>query len=52
MATTQGSGSVIQLEKDKLRNKCRKWQMRLCVGKDPRTGKYKARTRRFEGTFT
>lgn len=52
MAQTKGSGSIIQLEKDKPRSKCRKWQLRVCVGKDPRTGKYKTRTRRFEGTYT
>lgn len=52
MATTQGAGSIVQLEKDKPKNKCRKWQLRVCIGKDPRTGKYKARTRRFEGTYT
>lgn len=52
MAQTQGTGSIIQLEKDKPRSKCRKWQLRVCIGKDPRTGKYKARTRRFEGTYT
>lgn len=46
MAETKGSGSIIQLEKDKPKSRCRKWQLRVCIGKDPRTGKYKARTRR------
>ena len=52
MAETKGNGSIIQLEKDKPKSRCRKWQLRVCIGKDPRTGKYKARTRRFEGTYT
>jgi integrase len=52
MAETQGQGSIVQLEKDKPRSKCRRWQLRVCVGKDPRTGKYKTRTRRFQGTYT
>lgn len=52
MAETQGSGSIIQLEKDKPKGKCRKWQLRVCIGKDPRSGKYKTKTRRFTGTHT
>ena len=52
MAKVTGEGSIIQLEKDKPRSKCRKWQLRVPVGLDPRTGKYKTRTRRFEGTYT
>jgi integrase len=52
MAETKGTGSIVQLEKDKPKSKCRKWQLRVCVGKDPRTGKYRARTRRLEGTYT
>ena len=52
MATTKGSGSIIQLEKDKPKGKCRKWQLRVSCGKDPRTGKYRTKTRRFTGTYT
>lgn len=52
MAETRGNGSIIQLEKDKPRGKCRKWQLRVPIGKDPRSGKYKTKTRRFEGTYT
>lgn len=52
MAETKGSGSIIQLEKDKPKSRCRKWQLRVRIGKDPRTGKYKARTRHFEGAYT
>ena len=50
MAEVKGQGSIIQLEKDKPKSKCRKWQLRASVGMDPRTGKYKTRTRRFTGT--
>ncbi|MFR4804193.1 MAG: hypothetical protein ACLT98_13290, partial [Eggerthellaceae bacterium] len=39
-------GTIVQLEKDKPKSKCRKWQLRVPVGLDPRTGKYKTRTRR------
>jgi integrase len=52
VAQTKGDGSVVQLEKDRPRGKCRRWQLRVCVGRDPRTGKYKTRTRRFEGSYT
>lgn len=52
MAEVKGQGSIIQLEKDKPKSKCRKWQLRASVGMDPRTGKYKTRTRRFSGTYT
>ena len=52
MATTKGSGSIIQLEKDKPKGKCRKWQLRVSCGKDPKTGKYRTKTRRFTGTYT
>ena len=41
MAETKGSGSIIQLEKDKPKGKCRRWQLRVSVGRDPRTGRYK-----------
>lgn len=47
-----GEGTIVQVEKDKPRNRCRRWQLRVCVGLDPRTGKYKAKTRRLEGTYT
>lgn len=52
MAEVKGQGSIIKVEKDKPANKCRKWQLRVSVGMDPRTGKYKTRTRRFSGTYT
>lgn len=52
MARVRGEGSVVQLEKDKPKSKCRRWQLRVCTGKDPRDGRYKARTRRVRGTYT
>ncbi len=52
MAKVTGEGTIVQLEKDKPKSKCRKWQLRVPVGLDPRTGKYKTRTRRFNGTYT
>lgn len=52
MAKVTGEGSVVQLERDKPRGRCRRWQLRVPVGMDPRTGKYKTRTHRFEGTYT
>ena len=47
-----GEGSIVQLEKGKAKGKCRKWQLRVCTGKNPRTGKYQAKTRRVECTYT
>lgn len=52
MAKVTGEGTIVQLEKDKPMSKCRKWQLRVPVGMDPRTGKYRTRTRRFGGTWT
>lgn len=52
MAKIAGSGNITQLEKDKPKNKCRKWQLRVPVGLNPRTGKHKAKTRRFNGSWT
>lgn len=40
------------MEKDKPRSKCRKWQLRVPVGMDPRTGKYRTKTRRLGGSWT
>lgn len=52
MPKVRGSGSIIQLEKDKPRSKCRKWQLRVSAGKDKRTGKYPQFTRIVHGTYT
>lgn len=45
-------GCIVQLEKDRPRGRCRKWQLRVCTGKSPADGKYHCRTRRVSGTFT
>ena len=52
MAKASGSGSIHQLEKDKAKGKCRRWQLRVSTGRDPRTGKYLRKTRVFEGTYS
>ncbi len=52
MPRVRGEGSVVQLEKDKPKSKCRRWQLRVPIGKDPRDGKYKCRTKRVRGTLT
>ena len=52
MATTQDNGSIIQIDKDKTRARCRKWRLKVSTGRDPRTGRYGCRTRRFKGTYT
>ena len=52
MAEVSGNGIIFQMEKDKTKNKCRKWQLRVSTGLDPRTGRYKKKTRVFNGTFT
>lgn len=52
MAKVTGEGTIVQPEKDKPKSKCRKWQLRVPVGLNPRTGKYKTCTRRFNGSYT
>lgn len=52
MAEVSGNGTIFQMEKDKPKSKCRKWQLRVSTGLDPRTGKYKKKTRVFKGTYT
>ena len=52
MAKVTGEGSIIQMEKGKPKSKCRKWQLRVPIGLNPRTGKYQQKTRVIEGTFT
>ncbi len=49
---TNGTGSVVQLEKGVPRGKCRKWQLHVSVGMNPRTGKYRQRARTVSGTYT
>lgn len=48
MAQVTGKGSIIPLETPE--KKCRKWQLRVSLGRDYVTKKYITKTRRFEGT--
>ena len=50
--TINGEGSIVQLEKDKSKGKCRKWQLRVSTGRDPKTGKYLRKTRVVKGTYS
>ena len=52
MATVNSNGSIVQRDMDKPRSKCRKWELRAALGLDPKTGRYKTRSRRFTGTYT
>lgn len=52
MANVEGGGHIVQRDKSKPKSKCRKWELRVPVGLDPRTGKYKTKSRRFNGTYT
>lgn len=49
---TNGNGSIVQLERNKPRSRCRIWQLRVSVGRDPKTGKYRTKTRRFRGSYS
>lgn len=48
---THGRGSIVALEK-KPRKRCRKWQLRVRVGKHPITKKYMVRTKVFHGPYS
>ena len=48
----RGAGTIIALEKDKPKSKCRRWKLQVSTGKDVRTGKYRLRARNFQGTYT
>lgn len=50
--TINGEGSIVQLEKDKAKGKCRRWQLRVSTGRDPKTGKYLRKTRVVKGTYS
>ena len=52
MANVEGGGYIVQRDKSKSKSKCRKWELRVPTGLDPRTGKYKTKSRRFNGTYT
>lgn len=48
----KGQGSIVQFEEDKPKSKCRKWQLRVPTGKDPRTVKYATKAGVFHGSYT
>lgn len=48
----RGRGSIVQLEKGKPKARCRRWQVRVYVGRNPHTGKEQTKTRRVNGTYT
>lgn len=48
----KGQGSIVQFEEDKPKSKCRKWQLLVSMGKDPRVGKHVTKTRTFHGSYT
>ncbi len=54
MAAKNGTtaGYIVQREKDRPKSRCRKWELRVPTGMDPKTGKYKTKSRRFTGTYT
>lgn len=46
----RGKGTFVQLDKSVPRSRCRKWELRVSVGRDLATGRYPPRTRKFNGT--
>lgn len=52
MARNRGGGSIVQLEKDRPRGKCRKWRLVLSLGRDPLTGRYPQKSRTYHGTYS
>lgn len=52
MPKVTGDGTVYQMERNVPRSRCRKWQLRVCIGRSKKTGKYEQVTRVFHGTYT
>lgn len=46
-----GSGQIIQRDTGVPRAKCRNWELRMSLGRDPMTGRYKTKSKRFYGTY-
>jgi len=44
--------SIVQFEEDKPKSKCRKWQLLVSMGKDPRMDKYVTKARTFHSSCT
>ena len=53
---TRGKGCIFQLDKGKNgkkpKGKCHRWRLIVSLGKDPRTGAYRQKSRNFNGTYT
>ncbi len=52
MSSQHLKGSITQLEHGKAKGKCRKWKLAVSLGRDPYTGKYPQKCKRFTGTYT
>ncbi len=52
MPKVRGNPKPVALDKSVPRSKCRKWELRVSVGRDLATGKYPPMTRRFNGTLS
>ena len=52
MPKVSGNGSIVQMEPNKPKSKCRKWRLRVSAGRDHSTGKYITFTRVVHGTYT
>lgn len=50
-AKVRGNGSIVQLDKSVPRSKCRKWQIRVSVGRDLGDGSYRPMLRTVNGTY-
>ena len=48
----RGNGTIVQLDKSVPRSRCRRWELRVSVGRDLATGKYPTMTRKFTGTLS
>lgn len=52
MPASTNTGTIAPLEKGKPKGKCRKWMLSVSLGKDPVSGKYIRKSRRFNGTYS
>ena len=46
-----GGGQIIQRDTSVQRSRCRSWELRVSLGRDPLTGRYRTKTKRFAGTY-
>lgn len=52
MPRVRGSGTIVQLDKGVSKSRCRRWQLRVSVGRDLASGRYRTMTRTIHGTYT